>query len=155
HAPEAWSPTSDTLVFSLTRGSAVSLSSLSLRTRKTTPFGDVHGPDAIAHAATFSPNGRWLAYTSIERARTTVSVQPFPATGATYQLFANQSDDPHHPVWSRDGKELFYIARPGGFESVAVTAAPTFAFGNPKALPGPFILGPPWARRAYDVTPGG
>jgi WD40 repeat protein len=70
-------------------------------------------------------------------------------------LFARGSDDPHHPAWSPDGKELFYVSRPGGFASVSVTTAPTVAFGNPRTLPNPFLLGPPSWRRSFDVTPDG
>jgi eukaryotic-like serine/threonine-protein kinase len=55
----------------------------------------------------FSPDGRWIAYESDESGRFEVYVQPFPGAG------------PKHPIstsggaqvrWSRNGKELFYIA---------------------------------------------
>ena len=32
---------------------------------------------------------------------------------------------------------------------------PTFAVGNPQAMAVPFELGPPVARRAFDMTPDG
>jgi hypothetical protein len=38
---------------------------------------------------------------------------------------------------------------------VSVTTGLTVAFGNPKALPNPFLLGSPFWRRSYDVTPDG
>jgi hypothetical protein len=53
------------------------------------------------------------------------------------------------------GKELFYDPRSGGFEGVGVTTQPTFAFGNPVAVPKPFQSGAQTQRRAYDMTPGG
>jgi len=153
HAPESWSPKGDTFLFSITKGSDVSLWTFSLQDRKATPFGAVHSSNPTG--GVFSPDGRWVAYTSTERDRTTIYVQPFPATGAKYQLFAKGFDGPHEVVWSPDGKELFYNPRAGGFEAVSVTTEPTFAFGNPVALPRPFQLSPPAARRAYDITPGG
>lgn len=58
-------------------------------------------------------------------------------------------------MWSHDDKELFYNPRAGAFEAVSVTKHPTFAFGNAVAVPKPFNLGPPSARRLYDVTPDG
>ncbi len=163
HTPESWSPKADTLLFSITKGSDVSLWTFSLQDRKATPFGAVQSP--FPTDGVFSPDGRWVAYTSTERATagaststdwgTTIYVQPFPATGAKYQLVAKQPGSPHGAIWSPDGKELFYNPRAGGFEAVSVTTAPTFAFGNAVALPRPFQLSPPDSRRPYDITPGG
>jgi serine/threonine-protein kinase len=154
HTPESWSPTSDTLLFDVRKGRDVSLWAFSLRGRTVTAFGTVHS-NSIGSAAAFSPDGRWVAYTTSEQGRIRVSLQPFPTTGATHQLFAKASDDPHHPVWSPDGKELFYIPRPSAFESVSVMTQPTFAFGNPQTMAVPFELGPPQARRAFDMTRDG
>jgi proline racemase len=58
-------------------------------------------------------------------------------------------------VWSPDGKELFYDPRPGEIEAVRVTTEPTFAFGNPVAVPSRFQLAPSSGRRTYDIAPGG
>jgi serine/threonine-protein kinase len=153
HVPESWSPKSDRLLFSVTKASDMSLWMFSLQDKSVTPFGAVHSSNPIG--AVFSPDGRWVAYTSTERQTTTVYVQPFPATGAKYQLLAKGVDGPHEVVWSPDGKELFYNPRPQAFEVVRVTTEPTFTFGNPMALPRPLQLGPQSARRNYDITPGG
>jgi eukaryotic-like serine/threonine-protein kinase len=153
HAPESWSPKEDTLLFSVRKGSDESLSTLSLPDGKVTPFGDVHS--STLTGALLSPDGRWVAYTGGEQDTATIYVQPFPATGAKYQLLAKAGDNPHMVLWSRDGKELFYDPRAGGFEAVSVTTEPAFAFGNPVAVPQPFQLGPRSARRTYDMTPGG
>jgi serine/threonine-protein kinase len=153
HVPESWSPKVDTLLFSVRQGSDVSLWTFSLKDRKATPFDAVHSTNPTG--AVFSPDGRWLAYTSTERGTTTIYVQPFPATGVKYQLLARGADNPHMVVWAPDGKELFYDPRAGGFEAVSVTTQPTFAFGDPVAVPQPFQLGPSAARRTYDMTPGG
>jgi hypothetical protein len=163
HAPESWRRKADTFLFSITKGSDVSLWSFSLQDGKATPFGAVHSP--FPTDGVFSPDGRWVAYTSTERATaaaststdwgTTIYVQPFPATGAKYQLVTKQRGSPHGAVWSPDGKELFYNPRAGAFEVVSVTTEPTFAFGNAVGLPRPFQLSPPDSRRAYDITPGG
>ena len=143
HTPESWSPRSDTLLFGVKKGTDVSLWTFSVQGRNVAPFGGVHSSNSPETAAAFSPDGRWVAYTSNERGRPGIYVQPFPATGAAHELFARPSDDPHHPVWSPDGKELFYIPRPSAFESVSVTMQPTFRVGNPQALSVPFELGPP------------
>ena len=125
-----------------------------MQDRKATPFGDVHS--SFATGARFSPDGRWVAYASADRGPTTIYVQPFPATGAKYQLFVKGSNNtPHKPLWSPDGKELFYVPRLGGFEAVSITTQPTFAFGNAVEVPRPFQPGPPNSRTLFDVTPGG
>jgi hypothetical protein len=62
---------------------------------------------------------------------------------------------PKHPLWSRDGTELFYNPGPGRFEAVAVATAPAFAFGNLVAIPRFFPGAPPQSRRPFDVLPDG
>jgi serine/threonine-protein kinase len=155
HAPESWSPKGDSFLFSVTKGSDVSLWTFSLQERKATPFGAVHS--STPTNAAFSPDGKWVAYQSTQRGMTTIYVQPFPATGATYQVLGKGSDSPHHPRWSPDGKELFYDTNPNvaGFEAVSVTAQPTFAFGNAVAVPKLFLMAGPTLRTPYDITPDG
>ena len=64
-----------------------------------------------------SPDGRWLAYTSNETKRTEVYVQSFPEPGRKWQVSTNGGDI---PVWSRDGKELFFIGPSRKMMSVTV-----------------------------------
>jgi Tol biopolymer transport system component len=153
HAPESWSPASNTLLFSARKDGAETLWALSLADRKATPVADVRS--TVPVNAVFSPNGRWIAYQSDQSGRITVYVQPVPPTGAAYQLVPRGIDVPHEPMWSPDSKELFYNPRAGSFEVVAVTTEPHFEFGIPIALPRPFRLTPPQGRRSYDVTPDG
>jgi len=156
HAPESWSLAGDVFLYSVTKDSDVSLWTFSLQDRKAMPFGSVH-TSTNPPGAVFSPDGRWVAYTftNTERDKTTIYVQPFPATGAKYQLFTKEGDNPHMVVWSRDGKALFYDPRQGGFETVSVTTQSTVSFGNPVAVPVRFLLGPVSARTTYDTAPDG
>jgi eukaryotic-like serine/threonine-protein kinase len=153
HAPESWSPTTDTLIFSVHKDGEHTLWTLSLPDKRVTPVGGVSS--TIPINAVFSPDGRWMAYQSDQSGRPTVYVQPVPATGAVYQFLPRGADQPHEPMWSPTGKELFYNPRAGGFEVVAVTTEPEFEFGNPVVLPRPFLLTPPQGRRSYDVTADG
>ncbi len=57
--------------------------------------------------AKFSPDGRWVAYDSDESTRPEVYVQPYPPTGAKWMISKNGGA---HPMWRRDGKELFHLA---------------------------------------------
>ncbi|PYS33651.1 MAG: hypothetical protein DMG14_31290, partial [Acidobacteria bacterium] len=68
-----------------------------------------------------SPNGRWLAYVSEESKRSEVYVQTFPTIGGKWQVSTLGAD---HPVWRRDGEELFYIAADGKMTGVEVKSGP-------------------------------
>ncbi len=162
HTPQSWSPTGEGFLFDVTKDNDVSLWWFSLSDRKPIPFGDVHSHEralVLPTGARFSPDGQWVAYTIGEKGPPAIYVQPFPATGAKYQLFVKASDNtrnsPHKVNWSADGKELFYVPRILGFEAVSVTTRPTFAFGNPVTLPRPFQPGAPSMATMYDVTPDG
>jgi serine/threonine protein kinase/Tol biopolymer transport system component len=61
-------------------------------------------------AGQFSPNGRWVAYHSSESGRLEIYVRPFPGPGGQWLI---SSGGGVQPRWSRDGRELYYIA-PGG-----------------------------------------
>jgi len=58
-------------------------------------------------AGNFSPDGRWVAYTSDESGRAEVHVASFPDASRRYRV---SSDGGTQPRWSRDGRELFYLA---------------------------------------------
>ena len=53
-----------------------------------------------------SPDDHFLAYTSNESGRLEVYIQPFPPTGAKYQITATGA---RFPMWSPDGRQIFYI----------------------------------------------
>jgi Tol biopolymer transport system component len=90
---------------SVAKNSKFTLSSYSLQDRRATEIVGIQSTTPIN--AAFSPDGRWIAYQSGDSGRDNLFVQPFPPTGATFQISRNE--DAHHPAWSRDGKELFYI----------------------------------------------
>jgi hypothetical protein len=87
-------------------------------------------------------------------------VEPFPPTGAKHYV---ASDDAQMPVWSRDGRELFFID-PGridngrvGFVRVAIDTRQGFAMSEPLLVKRTFaITGPGIDRpRTFDILPGG
>jgi hypothetical protein len=81
--------------------------------------------------AKLSPSGQWLAYVSDESKRNEVYVQTFPTPGGKWQISTNGGD---YPVWSRDGKELFYIAPDRKMMAVEVKSGPKFEAGTPTPL---------------------
>ena len=61
-----------------------------------------------ASGAALSPDSRWLAYVSNEQGANEVFVRPFPdIDGGKWQV---SSGGGSAPVWSHDGRELFYVA---------------------------------------------
>jgi len=85
---------------------------------------------ATLDAPRFSPDGHWLAYISDESGRYEVYVQPYPGSGAKYQISTEGGTE---PVWNPNGRELFY--RNGNkMMAVNVTTQPTFSAGKPTML---------------------
>jgi len=161
HVPESWSPDGETLLFTVTRpDGSFTLHALSRRSRTIAPFGDVHSL-RYTPAATFSPDGRWVAYAESSDGNPIsggqVFVQPFPATGARYLISSGL-----HPLWARDGKELWFHRlpdTPDHMAMVTVTTTPrqaTFTFGNPTSLPlRDLQYSQPTVERNWDMTPDG
>jgi len=150
HLPEFWSATH--LFFSVVRGPSVSLWALSLADKRAAPVAGVSSTTPIA--ATLSPDGRWLAYNTAAAPRVhTTFVRPFPTTDAVYQV--SQGDDGHHPVWSRDGRELIYIPGPRRLFAVKVQFTPSFSFSPPELLAPGGLMGPGDLPRNFDILPDG
>jgi len=85
----------------------------------------------------FSPEGKWVAYTSDESGRREVYVRAFlpgqdPAAGARKWLVSTAGGS--KPRWSRDGKELYYIAQDGKIMATPVRIGDTFEPGIPVPL---------------------
>ena len=103
--------------------------------------------------AQFSPDGKWMAYSSNESGQPQVYVQPIPTTGAKWQISAAGGDQPR---WRRDGKELFYLSSDQKLTVVPIKSAATFEAGPPQAL---FEIQPLFApllgRFAYQPTADG
>jgi Tol biopolymer transport system component len=86
--------------------------------------------------AQFSPNGKWVAYTSDESGSRQVYAEAFrgltPASGPRWQVSQNGGGK---PKWRRDGRELFFIAPDGRLMAAAVSgASPIFQADSPAPL---------------------
>jgi serine/threonine-protein kinase len=107
----------------------------------------------------FSPDGAWVVFCTNESKRAEVYVQPFPGPGPKIQISSEGGTD---PIWSRDGRELFY--RNGDKMMVVdVAVKPEFRAGKPRDLwSGHYShgmsssCGPPGLSSSnYDVSPDG
>lgn len=98
----------------------------------------------------FSPDGRWLMYTSLESGRWEVFVRPFPGPGRAIQVSVSGGVS---PCWSRDGSEIFYRTNDDKFYSVAVhETSGTLTATRPEELfEGAYFSSAP--IRSYSITP--
>jgi serine/threonine-protein kinase len=80
--------------------------------------------------ARLSPDGKWLAYVSEESGRPEVYVQPYPALNASRPVSTGGGRE---PIWSRDGRTLFFRSADSVMEA-RVTSTSPLEFGAPKAL---------------------
>jgi Tol biopolymer transport system component len=126
--------------------------------RKAQPFLKTPADES---AASFSPDQKWLAYSSDESGRREIYVQPYPGPGGKWQI---STDGGQEPVWNPNGRELFYRS---GSKIMAVDVnqsrdregagvVPTgFSAGTPRMLfEGPY-LPTPGSLPNYDVSPDG
>lgn len=81
--------------------------------------------------AKLSPDGHWLAYTSDESTRDEIYVQSFPMPGGKWQVSTQGGD---RPVWSRDGKELYFVSPDRKMMAAGVRSGSKFEAGVPKPL---------------------
>jgi serine/threonine-protein kinase len=144
--PISWSPDGSALSFATQEGALMiyRVGDRSTRAVFETPFNQSTGM--------FSPDGRWLAYTSNETGRMEIYVQAYPDGGQKLQLSTAGGSE---PMWARNGRELFY--RLGDqMLAVPIRAGSTLVAGKAVVL-----FEQPYQRRAgvnranYDVSGDG
>jgi len=146
--PNSWSPDGKFLIY-YSIGQPTHLRLLpadGAPDRKPVPLVD---PQFASVTGRFSPDGRWIVYNSNESGKSEISVRAFnAATGIAGDPVVVTSGGGGTPLWSGDGKELFYIAPGGMATAVEVSAGATFHAGRPKPL---FKV--PSALLFWDVAP--
>jgi Tol biopolymer transport system component len=116
-----------------------------------TPLGSVNGLQPVKYLADpfnesdgrFSPDGRFVAYTSDESGTNQVYVQTYPKGGGRWQI---SREGGAQPRWRGDGKELFYIGPKGALVAAPIrTNGRSIETGVPRAL---------FSRTALHMQPG-
>jgi eukaryotic-like serine/threonine-protein kinase len=100
----------------------------------------------------FSPDGRWVAYVSNESGRLEVYVMPIGG-GVKYPV---STAGGRLPVWSRDGRELFFLSADNKLTVAEVRAGISFAVATPVTLFETCLTSvPEFYQRRYDITADG
>ena len=104
----------------------------------------------------FSPDGKWIAYAVLESGRSEVYVRPFHPglpSGSGRWLISNSGGQ--FPIWSRDGRELFYLSADNRIMTVSYTAnGDSFTAYKPRLWSNSQLLDvqPAWN---FDLAPDG
>jgi serine/threonine-protein kinase len=102
----------------------------------------------------FSPDGKWLAYTSDESGRPTLYVQPYPGPGARVTVTSEGATS--EPAWSKNSSEIFYRSGGRTFSVRFKITGAEFIPEKPVLLfEQPGLGGGTTVRATYDVTPDG
>ena len=147
--PWSWSGDGKTLVIMVNRGEGLDIGELSMegdhkvRMLLTEKYHETQ--------AKISPDGKWMAYVSNESGKLEVYVRPFPEVDkGKWQVSTSGGAG---PLWSRDGRELFYFSG-DTFIAVPVKTEPAFSFETAKILfQGKYSNDGP--MKAWDVSPDG
>ena len=99
-----------------------------------------------------SPNRLWMAYQS-NVGREEIYVERYPELGSKQQI---STDGGVRPLWSRNGRELFF----GGLDGrqmfvVPVQSGTTLVAGRPQVLFEAAMIAPAVGSRTYDLAPDG
>jgi serine/threonine protein kinase/Tol biopolymer transport system component len=143
-APYSWSP--DGKLLALYDGHR-DISLLSLEgERKLEPIIQTQSIEVLP---AFSPDGRWIAYSSNRDGEFQIYVRPYPAMDRIIPISREFGEE---PIWSVSGDELFYRNR-DKWMVVSISTEPEFAAGTPQVVfQGPYgqVSG-----LSYDVAPDG
>jgi eukaryotic-like serine/threonine-protein kinase len=150
--PSSWSPDGKLLLFQ--RLSEKDGSCCEIWTLRIDDKGKPEEPNKFGHGGlpAFSPDGRWVAFTSFESGMPQVYVVPFPGPGGKWQI---SSDGGTEPRWSKKGHELFYVTSSSSMIEVPYSldknsfqpGKPQTLFREQMELRAPFL--------SYDVAPDG
>ena len=87
--------------------------------------------EAVETHPSFSPNARWIAYSSDESGNFEVYVRPYPPAPGRWRISV---DGGSQPLWKNDGRELYYRTDAGVMAVPVETTGDSFSHGVPTQL---------------------
>ncbi len=151
--PSDWSRDGKYILFQSSKNSGFTNSDLwiySVEEKKAEPWLATPYTEKQAH---FSPDHRWIAYTSNESGKQEVYVRGFMPPGGKWQV---SSDGGSSPVWRSDGKELFFLSPDSKLMSVVIRPGAAFDIDAATVvfkIPGEML--DVSVVNQYDVAPDG
>jgi len=155
--PLTASPDGRFLVFKQGPAAQFGLQALSLADRSISSILEFNGQSA--NTAEISPDGRWIVHQESSAGSASIVVRPFPNVDGGRWVVSQSGSK---PLWSRNGRELFFLTRDlSQIATVPIGAGPAFTFSRAKEVvdvrrfqvalqPGSGDVG-----RTYDVSPDG
>jgi Tol biopolymer transport system component len=147
--PTSFSPDGRTLLMNVTDSPSPDVWAL--------PIGDAASARPLLNGSSqewfgqFSPDSRFIAYMSNETGRSEVYVVSYPDLRGRVVV---STDGGSFPMWSRDGRELFYRQNTDAVMAVSVDTSGEFRAGRPRLLfKGPYAAA--GGDRTFDVAPDG
>jgi eukaryotic-like serine/threonine-protein kinase len=121
-APSSWS-VNDWIAVTAEKDSTATVQVVSLKDRKLMPLAS--GPGVLTANAMFSPDGKWIAYSTFGGSITvpTAFVEPFPSTGTKHQLGQGL-----HPLWLSGGRAILLNPRLPTLSLYSFTTTPRVTY---------------------------
>jgi Tol biopolymer transport system component len=124
----AWSPDGQMLLFAQPQPPPEKIMVFSFVDHTTRRWA----PGSFAEfGGSLSPDGHWVAYSSNATGAFEVWVRPFPGPGVPVRI---SSDGGTKPLWSRDGRELFFESGDRFLSARVTSMTPEFRVDRPELL---------------------
>jgi Tol biopolymer transport system component len=104
------------------------------------------------HHGQFSPDGAWVAYSSLESGQWEVYVQAFPEASGKWQISTRGGASPR---WSEDGNTLYYLSSSLEVMAVDLTTEATLQAGVPRPMFRANVSLTAFDSDRYEVTADG
>ncbi len=100
----------------------------------------------------FSPDGRYVAYSSDETGRSEIYLRSFPSGEGKWQVSVKGGFEPH---WSANGNTIYYRREDGTIVAAPVTVGEAFSVGVPRELFRANLASVALWRNLFIVADGG
>jgi len=133
--PADWSPDGEYLAYSKIEADVEATGGVDIWVMPLSPGGEPRPliqTRFVENDLAFSPDGRWLAFTSNESGRFEVYVIPWPGPGGKWQISTQGGIDVE---WGRDSRTIYYPDLNGALTAISVTPrGESLEVGSPQRL---------------------